>query len=207
MAASAAPGTERSAAAVTTEPVKPAGAVGSIAGQIAKQRGCRVIGIAGGPQKCAWLTDELGFDAAVDYKNEDVGEALDRLATRTLRPKSGGPWARAVEEAEARAWLERLDEVEGVVEPESDASERKVPLNTRRHEAVHAALTRLEAHSVLDLGCGDGVLTQKLVEEFIVVAIVCGLFLWHARSALVAILTLPLGMFFTWWSKRAAVLR
>lgn len=57
-----------------------AGAVGSIAGQIAKQRGCRVIGIAGGPAKCAWLTDELGFDAAVDYKNEDVGEALDRLA-------------------------------------------------------------------------------------------------------------------------------
>ena len=57
-----------------------AGAVGSIAGQIAKQRGCRVIGIAGGPEKCAWLTDELGFDAAIDYKNEDVGAALDRLA-------------------------------------------------------------------------------------------------------------------------------
>ncbi len=57
-----------------------AGAVGSIAGQIAKQRGCRVIGIAGGPEKCAWLTDDLGFDAAIDYKNEDVGAALDRLA-------------------------------------------------------------------------------------------------------------------------------
>ena len=57
-----------------------AGAVGSIAGQVAKQRGCRVIGIAGGPEKCAWLTDDLGFDAAIDYKNEDVGEALDRLA-------------------------------------------------------------------------------------------------------------------------------
>nr|WP_314433013.1 NADP-dependent oxidoreductase [uncultured Brevundimonas sp.] len=57
-----------------------AGAVGSIAGQIAKQRGCRVIGIAGGAAKCAWLTDELGFDAAIDYKNEDVGAALDRLA-------------------------------------------------------------------------------------------------------------------------------
>lgn len=57
-----------------------AGAVGSIAGQVARQRGVRVIGIAGGPQKCAWLTDELGFDAAVDYKNEDVGDALDRLA-------------------------------------------------------------------------------------------------------------------------------
>jgi NADPH-dependent curcumin reductase len=57
-----------------------AGAVGSIAGQIAKQKGARVIGIAGGPDKCKWLTDELGFDAAIDYKNEDVGQALDRLA-------------------------------------------------------------------------------------------------------------------------------
>ncbi|MFN4040795.1 MAG: NADP-dependent oxidoreductase [Brevundimonas sp.] len=57
-----------------------AGAVGSIAGQVAKQRGARVIGIAGGPDKCRWLTEELGFDGAVDYKNEDVGESLDRLA-------------------------------------------------------------------------------------------------------------------------------
>ena len=57
-----------------------AGAVGSIAGQVARQRGAHVIGIAGGPEKCRWLTEELGFDAAIDYKNEDVGEALDRLA-------------------------------------------------------------------------------------------------------------------------------
>ncbi len=57
-----------------------AGAVGSIAGQIAKQKGARVIGIAGGADKGRWLTEELGFDASIDYKNEDVGEALDRLA-------------------------------------------------------------------------------------------------------------------------------
>ena len=57
-----------------------AGAVGSIAGQLAKARGCRVIGIAGGADKCRWLVDDLGFDAAIDYKNEDVGAALDRLA-------------------------------------------------------------------------------------------------------------------------------
>lgn len=56
-----------------------AGAVGSVAGQIAKARGCRVIGIAGGPEKCAWLTDELGFDAAVDYKSHDVAAELGRL--------------------------------------------------------------------------------------------------------------------------------
>jgi NADPH-dependent curcumin reductase CurA len=53
-----------------------AGAVGSIVGQIAKLKGCRVVGIAGGPEKCSWIVDELGFDAAIDYKGEDVGAAL-----------------------------------------------------------------------------------------------------------------------------------
>ncbi|WP_339804344.1 NADP-dependent oxidoreductase [uncultured Marinobacter sp.] len=56
-----------------------AGAVGSIVGQIAKLKGCRVIGIAGGPEKCRWLTEELGFDGAIDYRSDNVPEALDRL--------------------------------------------------------------------------------------------------------------------------------
>ena len=53
-----------------------AGAVGSVVGQIAKIKGCRVVGIAGGPDKCSYLTDELGFDAAIDYKNENIHSAL-----------------------------------------------------------------------------------------------------------------------------------
>lgn len=53
-----------------------AGAVGSITGQIGKIHGLRVVGIAGGPEKCAWLVDELGFDAAIDYKNPDWKEKL-----------------------------------------------------------------------------------------------------------------------------------
>ncbi len=53
-----------------------AGAVGSVAGQIAKLKGARAVGIAGGAEKCAWLVDELGFDAAIDYKSEDVRRAL-----------------------------------------------------------------------------------------------------------------------------------
>jgi NADPH-dependent curcumin reductase CurA len=57
-----------------------AGAVGSVVGQLAKDAGCTVIGIAGGPDKCAWLTDELGFDAAIDYKAERVGRRLRELA-------------------------------------------------------------------------------------------------------------------------------
>ncbi len=55
-----------------------AGATGSVAGMIAKIKGCRVIGIAGGREKCEWLTKQAGFDAAIDYKNENVGEALKR---------------------------------------------------------------------------------------------------------------------------------
>ena len=53
-----------------------AGAVGSVVGQIAKIKGARVIGIAGGADKCRYLVEELGFDAAIDYKTENVAEAL-----------------------------------------------------------------------------------------------------------------------------------
>jgi NADPH-dependent curcumin reductase CurA len=53
-----------------------AGAVGSVAGQIAKIKGCRVIGIAGGPDKCRTVTEDFGFDAAIDYRAEDVRKAL-----------------------------------------------------------------------------------------------------------------------------------
>lgn len=82
-----------------------AGAVGSAAGQIAKLKGCRVIGIAGGEEKCRWIVEELGFDAAIDYKTQNVrrtlrehapdgvdvyfdnvgGEILDAVLTRLAR--------------------------------------------------------------------------------------------------------------------------
>ncbi|WP_437691021.1 NADP-dependent oxidoreductase [Sorangium sp. So ce176] len=56
-----------------------AGATGMMVGQIAKLKGCRAIGVAGGPEKCAWLTGELGFDAAIDYRSEDVAARLHEL--------------------------------------------------------------------------------------------------------------------------------
>ncbi len=82
-----------------------AGAVGQTVGQIAKIKGCRVVGIAGGKAKCDWVVDELGFDACIDYKNSDVkaglkehcpkgvdiyfdnvgGEILDTVLTRITR--------------------------------------------------------------------------------------------------------------------------
>lgn len=56
-----------------------AGAVGSLAGQIGKILGCRVVGIAGGPDKCRWLTETLGFDGAIDYRAGSVAQRLDTL--------------------------------------------------------------------------------------------------------------------------------
>ena len=55
-----------------------AGAVGSLVGQLGKRAGCRVIGLAGGPEKCSRVVQRYGFDGCIDYKNEDVGAALDR---------------------------------------------------------------------------------------------------------------------------------
>jgi NADPH-dependent curcumin reductase CurA len=76
-----------------------AGAVGSIVGQIAKRDGARVIGIAGGPAKATFLTDELGFDAAVDYKAGDVTAQLRDLApdgVNVFFDNVGGPILDAV---------------------------------------------------------------------------------------------------------------
>ena len=61
-----------------------AGSVGSLVGQIGKIKGCRVVGIAGGPEKCDWLTGELGFDAAVDYKAGNLFKALKAAAPQGI---------------------------------------------------------------------------------------------------------------------------
>ncbi len=69
-----------------------AGSTGSFAAQIAKIKGCRVIGIAGGEKKCAWLTKELGLDAAIDYRKGDVGARLREFAPRGI-DVSSTTWA------------------------------------------------------------------------------------------------------------------
>jgi NADPH-dependent curcumin reductase len=61
-----------------------AGAVGAVVGQIAKIKGCRVVGIAGGAAKCEYLRNLLGFDAAIDYKSEDVKAALGRACPKGI---------------------------------------------------------------------------------------------------------------------------
>ena len=71
-----------------------AGSVGSLVGQLAKADGLNVIGVAGGEEKCSWLTDELGFDGAINYKADDLGARLTELAPNGIDmyfENTGGP--------------------------------------------------------------------------------------------------------------------
>ena len=61
-----------------------AGAVGSVVGQIAKIKGCYVVGVAGGKEKCDYITEQLGFDQAIDYKSQDVFEAVKDACPRGI---------------------------------------------------------------------------------------------------------------------------
>ena len=77
-----------------------AGSVGVFVGQIAKLKGCRVVGIAGGPKKCDWLKSELGFDEVIDYKAEAVaGGAAEGLQTTRRDLEVGTPEKDAGEQA------------------------------------------------------------------------------------------------------------
>ena len=71
-----------------------AGSVGSLVGQLAKADGLNVIGVAGGEEKCNWLTEELGFDGAINYKADDLGARLSELAPNGIDmyfENTGGP--------------------------------------------------------------------------------------------------------------------
>ena len=61
-----------------------AGATGSVTGQIAKLKGCRVIGLAGSDDKCRWVTDDLGFDGCINYRTEDITARLRALCPRGI---------------------------------------------------------------------------------------------------------------------------
>jgi NADPH:quinone reductase len=73
-----------------------AGAVGQIAGQLAKLAGCRAVGIAGGPEKVRDLTELYGYDAAIDYKNDDVAAALREERVDVYFDNVGGEISQAV---------------------------------------------------------------------------------------------------------------
>ncbi|MBW2235571.1 MAG: NADP-dependent oxidoreductase [Deltaproteobacteria bacterium] len=124
-----------------------AGATGSVAGQIAKRKGCRVVGIAGGAEKCSWLTDKAGFDAAIDYKNEDVGARLSELCPDGIDvffDNVGGP---ILDEVLARIARGARVVICGAI---SRYNEEEAPPGPRNYYRIVAQRARMEGFVVID---------------------------------------------------------
>jgi NADPH-dependent curcumin reductase CurA len=106
-----------------------AGAVGSVVGQIAKIKGCRVVGIAGGADKCKYLVDELHFDAWIDYKSEDVKDALKRHCPKGIDIYFDNVGGEILEAALARLALHARIVICGAISQYNATSPPKGPAN------------------------------------------------------------------------------
>ena len=124
-----------------------AGATGSVVGQIAKLEGCRVIGIAGGPAKCAWLTDKAHFDVAIDYKSEDVGARLSELCPDGINvffDNVGGP---VLDEVLARIARGARIVICGAI---TRYSQSELPPGPRHYINLMVQRARMEGFVILD---------------------------------------------------------
>jgi NADPH-dependent curcumin reductase CurA len=106
-----------------------AGATGSTAVQIATLKGCRVIGIAGGPAKCRWLMDELHVAAAIDYKHDDVSARLGELCPNGVDVYFDNVGGRILEAAIGRMALHGRIALCGMISGYNDASPTPGPAN------------------------------------------------------------------------------
>jgi NADPH-dependent curcumin reductase CurA len=106
-----------------------AGAVGSVVCQIAKIKGCRVIGIAGGADKCRYLVDELKLDAAIDYKSEDVKEAMKRHCPDGIHVYFDNVGGEILEAALARLALHARIVICGAISQYNNTAPPKGPAN------------------------------------------------------------------------------
>jgi NADPH-dependent curcumin reductase CurA len=106
-----------------------AGAVGGVVAQIAKIKGCRVVGIAGGPDKCRYLMDELGVDAAIDYKSEDVKDALKRHCPDGIHVYFDNVGGEILEAALARIALHARIVICGAISQYNNTAPPKGPAN------------------------------------------------------------------------------
>jgi NADPH-dependent curcumin reductase CurA len=125
-----------------------AGATGSTVGQIAKIKGAaKVIGIAGGPQKCAWIVDELGFDEAIDYKNENVAARLREAAPDGLDLYFDNVGGEILDACLAQLALRGRVVLCGAISTYNDRSATTGPVNYRNLIVKRA---RMEGFLILD---------------------------------------------------------
>lgn len=124
-----------------------AGATGSVAGQIAKLKGCRVIGTAGGKAKCDWLRNELGFDGVIDYKSEDVGARLSALCPKGIDVFFDNVGGVVLNEVLARLRLKARVVLCGAISRYSDVTLSPGPAN---YFNLVVTRSRMEGFIVLD---------------------------------------------------------
>lgn len=138
-----------------------AGAVGSIVGQIAKLQGLKVVGIAGGEEKCRWLRDELGFDSAVNYKTPDWKEQLAAATPKGIDINFENVGGEIMQEVYARMNLHGRMVLCGFISGYNDAGNSKTQLNIA--PALMKRL-RIQGFIVTDFAARIPEATQKIVQ-------------------------------------------
>jgi NADPH-dependent curcumin reductase len=126
-----------------------AGATGSVAGQIAKIKGCRVIGTAGSKEKCDWLVKEAHFDAAMNYKSEDIGARLSALCTDGIDVFFDNVGGTVLNEVLARINLKARIALCGSISKSDTSEPQSGPAN---YSNLVARRGRMEGFTVLDYG-------------------------------------------------------
>ncbi|MGH7296882.1 MAG: NADP-dependent oxidoreductase [Polyangiaceae bacterium] len=124
-----------------------AGATGSVVGQIARIHGCRTVGIAGGKDKCDWLLKEARFDAAIDYKHEDVAARLRELCPKGIDVYFDNVGGDILDAALANLAMRARVVICGAISTYNDAELRPGPKN---YMALLVKRARMEGFLVLD---------------------------------------------------------
>ncbi|EQA47246.1 oxidoreductase, zinc-binding dehydrogenase family protein [Leptospira broomii serovar Hurstbridge str. 5399] len=124
-----------------------AGAVGMLVGQIAKIKGCRVIGIAGGADKCKYIVDELGFDAAIDYKSEDVKKSLRKHCLKGIDVYFDNVGGEILDAAMTRLAKHARIVICGAI---SQYNNTEAPQGPRNYMALLVSRARMEGFVVFD---------------------------------------------------------
>ena len=138
-----------------------AGATGSVVGQIARIKGCRVIGIAGGKDKCAWLVKEARYDAAIDYKSEDVDARLAELCPKGIDVYFDNVGGELLDDALARLAVRARIAVCGQI---STYNVTEQPVGPRNLGALIVARARVEGFLINDFAPRFGEGIQRLAQ-------------------------------------------
>ena len=142
-----------------------AGAVGAVVGQIAKIKGCRAVGIAGGAQKCDYLTGTLGFDAAIDYKGGDVKEGLKRACPDGIHVFFDNVGGEILEAALARLAMRARIVICGAISQYNSTQGVKGPANYMSLLMNRASMTGMVVFDYADRYAEAGAEMAKWIAE------------------------------------------